>query len=95
MTSSRRRSFPTHSWASAPRLRALNLSGISFSAIRNVLLSASDLVHPRLWDITMANSGYVSSEAIANLNDGRVDLLRESFESFESTDSESTPTRWT
>jgi len=50
---------------SAPRLRALDLSGIPFSAIRNLLLSASDLVHLRLWDITITNSGYVPPEVIA------------------------------
>ncbi|KAH9994355.1 hypothetical protein BJV74DRAFT_795445 [Russula compacta] len=43
---------------SAPRLRTLALIGISFPALPNLLLSATDLVHLDLWDIP--NSAYFS-----------------------------------
>ena len=42
---------------SAPCLRILTLIGISFPALPNLLLSASDLVHLDLWDIP--NSAYI------------------------------------
>ncbi|KAH9994347.1 hypothetical protein BJV74DRAFT_884173 [Russula compacta] len=48
---------------SAPRLRSLTLIGISFPALPNLLLSASDLVHLDLWDIP--DSGYIPPDAMA------------------------------
>jgi hypothetical protein len=48
---------------SAPRLQALALHRISFSAIPKLLSSASDLVDLDLWDIP--HSGYISPEAMA------------------------------
>jgi hypothetical protein len=48
---------------SAPRLQKLYLSGISFPAIPNLLLSASDLVELSLSHIY--HSGYISPEAMA------------------------------
>ncbi|KAI0285705.1 hypothetical protein BC826DRAFT_111932 [Russula brevipes] len=43
---------------SAPRLRAISLIGIPFPAVRNLLLSASDLVLLNLW--RLPHSGYIS-----------------------------------
>jgi len=48
---------------SVPRLLFLDLNCIPFSAVRNLLLSASDLVYLCLWD--MPDSGYISPEEIA------------------------------
>ncbi|KAI0288619.1 hypothetical protein BC826DRAFT_677912 [Russula brevipes] len=48
---------------SAPRLYALWLIGISFLAIPNLLLSASNLVSLALWRVP--HSGYISPEAMA------------------------------
>ena len=48
---------------SVPRLRVLDLTGLPFLAVRNLLLSASGLVHLCLWDMPI--SGYVSPKAIA------------------------------
>jgi len=46
----------------APHLRTLVLSGIPFPALPNLLLSSSDLVDVRLWNIP--HSGYISPEAM-------------------------------
>jgi len=48
---------------SIPRLRALDLTGLPFLAVRNLLSSASGLVYLCLWDMPI--SGYVSPKAIA------------------------------
>ena len=47
---------------SAPRLRHLTFNSISFPGLPKVLLSATDLVHLRLYDIP--HSGYFSPQAI-------------------------------
>jgi hypothetical protein len=47
---------------SAPRLRTLKLRDIACPALRNLLLSASDLVTLSLWDLP--HSGYISPEAM-------------------------------
>jgi hypothetical protein len=47
---------------SAPRLRSLKSYHIRFLGLRNLLLSATHLVHLQLWKIP--SSGYVSPEAI-------------------------------
>ena len=47
---------------SAPRLRTLALVGVSFPALPNLLLSASDLIHLDLWDIP--NSAYLPPDAM-------------------------------
>ena len=47
---------------SAPRLRTLNLGGIPFPAIRELLLSSRNLVSLRLWSIPQ--SGYISPQAM-------------------------------
>ncbi|KAI0288616.1 hypothetical protein BC826DRAFT_1188274, partial [Russula brevipes] len=61
--------FPelTHLWlwsdgGSAPRLRILSLRRISFPALPNLLLSASDLVH--LYLTHLPHLGYISPEAM-------------------------------
>jgi hypothetical protein len=66
---------------SAPRLRTLKLGNISFPAVSNLLLSASDLV-----DLSFCNiphSGYISPEAmvacLSSLN--RLEYLRLGFKS--------------
>ena len=46
----------------APHLRTLVLSGIPFPALPNLLLSSSDLVDVRLWNVP--HSGYISPEAM-------------------------------
>jgi hypothetical protein len=48
---------------SAPRLRYVNLDGIPFPTLPNLLLSATDLVRLELWCIP--HSGYISPEAMA------------------------------
>jgi len=48
---------------SVPRLRVLDLTGLPYLAVRNLLLSASGLVYLCLWDMPI--SGYVSPKAIA------------------------------
>jgi hypothetical protein len=48
---------------SAPRLRELELDGIPFPTLPNLLLSATDLVRLELWNIP--HSGYISPEAMA------------------------------
>jgi len=47
---------------SAPRLRSLWLDFISFPTMRELLLSASDLVHLDIWNIP--DSGYISPDAM-------------------------------
>jgi len=47
---------------SAPRLQSFSLTHIPFPGLRNLLLSATDLVDLELWSIP--NSGYISPEAI-------------------------------
>jgi len=49
---------------SAPRLQNLWLDGIPFPALPNLLLSATDLVHLRLWRVP--HSGYISPEAMVS-----------------------------
>ena len=46
-----------------PRLRVLDLTGLPFLSLRNLLSSASGLVYLCLWDMPI--SGYVSPKAIA------------------------------
>jgi len=48
---------------SAPRLRKLDLANVPFLALPTLLLSATDLVHLRIWDIP--NSGFIPPDAIA------------------------------
>ncbi|KAH9981605.1 hypothetical protein BJV74DRAFT_854507 [Russula compacta] len=48
---------------SAPRLRSLFFNGISFPALPNLLLSASDLVY--LYLVAIPHSGYVSPKVMA------------------------------
>ena len=48
---------------SAPRLRKLDLANIPFLALPTLLLSATDLVHLRIWDVP--NSGFIPPNAIA------------------------------
>lgn len=48
---------------SAPRLQRLDLANIPFPALPNLLLSATDLVYLRIWDVP--DSGFISPEAIA------------------------------
>ena len=50
---------------SAPRLRTVNLSGIPFPGLPNLLLSATQLVSLQLTDVP--DSGYFSSEAMVAL----------------------------
>jgi hypothetical protein len=47
---------------SAPQLQSLELNSIAFPAFQKLLLSATHLVHLKLWDIP--HSGYLSPEAI-------------------------------
>ena len=47
---------------SAPRLQNLDLNNVPFPALPNLLLSATDLVYLRLWDVP--NSGYISPHAM-------------------------------
>ncbi|KAI0298211.1 hypothetical protein BC826DRAFT_1184390 [Russula brevipes] len=66
---------------SAPRLQLLYLGGTQFPAVRNLLLSASDLVILHLW--RLPHSGYISPEAmvacLSLLN--RLETLNLGFES--------------
>ena len=48
---------------SAPRLRKVDLANIPFLALPKLLLSATDLVYLRIWDVP--NSGFIPPEAIA------------------------------
>ena len=48
---------------SAPRLQKLDLANIPFPALPKLLLSATDLVYLRIWDVP--NSGFIPPEAIA------------------------------
>ena len=50
---------------SAPRLRSLELNGISFPGLPNLLLSTNRLVNLRL--VNIPRSGYISPEAMATL----------------------------
>jgi hypothetical protein len=47
---------------SAPRLQKLDLKNIPFPALPKLLLSATDLVHLRLWDVP--DSAYISPDAM-------------------------------
>ena len=47
---------------SAPRLRFLELDGIPFPGLPNLLLSATNLVYLRLWNIP--HSGYISPDTV-------------------------------
>jgi F-box-like len=66
---------------SAPRLRKLNLQGIPFPGLPNLLLSATDLVHLELYEIP--DSGYISPDAMVTCisTSTRLELLKLSFES--------------
>jgi len=48
---------------SAPRLQKLDLANIPFPALPKLLLSATDLVYLRIWDVP--NSGFIPPDAIA------------------------------
>lgn len=48
---------------SVPRLQKLDLANIPFPALPKLLLSATDLVYLRIWDVP--DSGFISPEAIA------------------------------
>ena len=48
---------------SAPRLQTLDLANIPFPALPKLLLSASDLIYLRIWDVP--DSGFIASEAVA------------------------------
>jgi len=47
----------------APRLQKLDLANVPFLALPTLLLSATDLVHLRIWDVL--NSGFIPPDAIA------------------------------
>ncbi|KAI0291088.1 hypothetical protein BC826DRAFT_1152291 [Russula brevipes] len=51
---------------SAPRLRTLRLSGVRYPGVRNLLLSASDLVDLDLWNVPYFDSEYISPESMVS-----------------------------
>ena len=60
--------LPDSFFGAVPRLRVLDLTGLPFSAVRNLLLSTSELVYLCLWDMPISGNASEPKEIVTCLS---------------------------